>query len=83
MENKKRVACVAYYTDSRYDELVNNVESSFLAFNGEECDFYQINIDLRFLRFLLRMRLKNLVSWLQPFVHTRHDAYKSQFVSLF
>ena len=43
MENKKRVACVAYYTDSRYDELVTNVESSFLTFNGEECDFYQIN----------------------------------------
>lgn len=41
--NKKRIACVTYYTDSRYDDLVTNVENSFIKFNGEEADFYLIN----------------------------------------
>ena len=43
MENKKDIACVVYYTDERYDGLVDNVKNSFLTFNGEECDYYQID----------------------------------------
>jgi hypothetical protein len=39
----KKTACVIYYTDDRYDELAKNVESSFLSFHKDECDFYQIN----------------------------------------
>lgn len=43
MTNTKRVACVVYYTDSRYDELIDNVKNSFLAFNNDECDYYQVD----------------------------------------
>lgn len=43
MENKKKVACVVYYTDERYDELVTNAKNSFTKFNGDEVDFYQID----------------------------------------
>lgn len=43
MKNKKRVACVVFYTDDRYDGLVSNVRNSFLKFNGEEADYYQID----------------------------------------
>ena len=43
MENKKKVACVVFYTDDRYDGLVSNVRNSFLKFNGEEADYYQID----------------------------------------
>jgi len=40
---KNKTACVVYYTDDRYDELAKNVKNSFLKFNGEECDYYQID----------------------------------------
>jgi hypothetical protein len=40
---KNKTACVVYYTDDRYDGLVSNVKNSFLKFNGEECDYYQID----------------------------------------
>ena len=40
---KNKTACVVYYTDDRYDDLVSNVKNSFLTFNGEECDYYQID----------------------------------------
>lgn len=40
---KNKIACVAYYTDSRYDELIDNVKNSFLAFHKNEADFYQID----------------------------------------
>ena len=39
----KKIACVVYYTDSRYDELIKNVKNSFLSFHKEECDFYQVD----------------------------------------
>lgn len=39
----KKTACVVYYTDSRYDELIKNVKNSFLSFHKDECDFYQID----------------------------------------
>lgn len=39
----KKTACVVYYTDDRYDELIKNVKNSFLAFHKEECDYYQID----------------------------------------
>jgi hypothetical protein len=42
MKNNK-TACVVYYTDERYDELIKNVKNSFLSFHKEECDFYQID----------------------------------------
>ena len=40
---KNKTACVVYYTDNRYDELAKNVKNSFLKFNGQECDYYQID----------------------------------------
>ena len=40
---KNKTACVVFYTDERYDELVTNVKNSFLSFNGNECDYYQID----------------------------------------
>mgnify|MGYP003646801192 CR=1 FL=1 len=40
---KNKTACVVYYTDDRYDELAKNVINSFLKFNGEESDYYQID----------------------------------------
>ena len=40
---KNKVACVVYYTDDRYDGLVSNVKNSFLKFNSEECDYYQVD----------------------------------------
>lgn len=40
---KNKTACVVYYTDDRYDELAKNVKNSFLKFNGQECDYYQID----------------------------------------
>jgi hypothetical protein len=40
---QNKTACVVYYTDNRYDELAENVKNSFLKWNGEECDFYQID----------------------------------------
>tara|TARA_R100001509_G_scaffold150334_1_gene109212 strand:- start:156 stop:1100 length:945 start_codon:yes stop_codon:yes gene_type:complete len=40
---KNKTACVVFYTDERYDELITNVKNSFLAFNGDECDYYQID----------------------------------------
>lgn len=43
MNKTKDTACVVYYTDSRYDELVKNVRNSFLAFNSGECDYYQVD----------------------------------------
>jgi hypothetical protein len=43
MKKQNKTACVVYYTDNRYDELVSNVKNSFLKFNGEECDYYQID----------------------------------------
>lgn len=39
----KRIACIVYYTDDRYDELAKNVKNSFLIHNGNECDYYQID----------------------------------------
>ena len=39
----KKVGCVVYYTDDRYDELAKNVKNSFLKFNGEECNYHQID----------------------------------------
>jgi hypothetical protein len=42
MKNNK-TACVVYYTDERYDELIKNVKNSFLSFHKDECDFYQID----------------------------------------
>jgi hypothetical protein len=39
----KKVGCVVYYTDNRYDELAKNVKNSFLTHNGEECDYHQID----------------------------------------
>jgi len=39
----KKIACVVYYTDSRYNELIKNVKNSFLSFHKDECDFYQID----------------------------------------
>ena len=43
----KKIACVTYFTDSRYDELITNVENSFLKFNGDVCDFYRIDYNNR------------------------------------
>lgn len=43
MSKKNKTACVVYYTDDRYDELIQNVRNSFLSFNGDECDYYQID----------------------------------------
>lgn len=43
MNKTKKTACVVFYTDDRYDGLVDNVRNSFLTFNGEECDYYQID----------------------------------------
>ena len=40
---KNKTACVVFYTDKRYDELIKNVKSSFIKFNGDECDYYQID----------------------------------------
>lgn len=40
---QKDTACVVFYTDDRYDGLVDNVRNSFLSFNGEECDYYQVD----------------------------------------
>lgn len=40
---QKDTACVVFYTDNRYDGLVDNVRNSFLSFNGEECDYYQVD----------------------------------------
>mgnify|MGYP003638897918 FL=1 len=40
---KNKTACVVYYTDDRYDDLVSNVKNSFQKFNGEECDYFQID----------------------------------------
>ena len=40
---KNEVACVAYHTDDRYDKLAKNVKNSFLQFNGNEVDFYQVD----------------------------------------
>jgi len=40
---KNKTVCVVFYTDKRYDELVTNVKNSFLSFNGNECDYYQID----------------------------------------
>jgi hypothetical protein len=34
---------VVYYTDDRYDDLAKNVKNSFLKFNGQECDYYQVD----------------------------------------
>jgi len=39
----KKVGCVVYYTDDRYDELAKNVKNSFLTHNSEECDYHQID----------------------------------------
>jgi len=39
----KKIGCVVYYTDDRYDELAKNVKNSFLAHNSEECDYHQID----------------------------------------
>jgi hypothetical protein len=39
----KRIECIVYYTDDRYDELAKNVKNSFLIHNGNECDYYQID----------------------------------------
>ena len=41
--NKKDTACVVFYTDKRYDGLVDNVKNSFITFNGEECDYHQVD----------------------------------------
>lgn len=43
MKKTKKVACVVFYTDDRYDGLVSNVRNSFIKFNGEEADYYQID----------------------------------------
>jgi hypothetical protein len=43
MKKQNKTACVVYYTDDRYDGLVSNVRNSFLKFNGEECDYYQVD----------------------------------------
>ena len=43
MKKQNKTACVVYYTDYRYDGLVSNVRNSFLKFNGEECDYYQVD----------------------------------------
>jgi len=43
MKKQNKTACVVYYTDNRYDELVSNVKNSFLTFNGNECDYHQID----------------------------------------
>ena len=40
---QNKTACVVFYTDNRYDELVKNVKNSFIKFNGNECDYYQID----------------------------------------
>tara|TARA_Y100000114_G_C11762432_1_gene330646 strand:- start:3840 stop:4784 length:945 start_codon:yes stop_codon:yes gene_type:complete len=40
---KNKTACIVFYTDERYDELITNVKNSFLAFNSQESDFYQID----------------------------------------
>jgi len=40
---QNKTACVVFYTDDRYDELVKNVKNSFIKFNGNECDYYQID----------------------------------------
>ena len=39
----KKTACVVFCTDERYAELMTNVRNSFLEFNGDECDFFQID----------------------------------------
>lgn len=39
----KKTACVVFCTDERYAGLMTNVKNSFTKFNGEECDFYQID----------------------------------------
>ena len=39
----KKIGCVVYYTDDRYDELAKNVKNSFLVHNGDECDYHQID----------------------------------------
>jgi hypothetical protein len=39
----KKTACVLFYTDDRYDGLASNVKNSFIKWNGEEADFYQID----------------------------------------
>jgi hypothetical protein len=39
----KKTACVLFYTDNRYDGLASNVRRSFIKWNGEEADFYQID----------------------------------------
>jgi len=39
----KKIACVVYYTDDRYDELAKNVKNSFLSFHKDECDYHQID----------------------------------------
>jgi hypothetical protein len=40
---KKKVACVVFYTDDRYDGLVSNVRNSFASFHKDEADYYQID----------------------------------------
>ena len=41
----KDVACSIYYTDERYDRLFACSRDSFLKFNGNECDLFEINKD--------------------------------------
>jgi len=39
----KKVACVTYFTDDRYDELSSNVKNSFSKFHANEADYIQID----------------------------------------
>jgi hypothetical protein len=43
VNKQHRTACVAFYTDDRYDELAHSAKSSFLAHNGDECDYIEVN----------------------------------------
>ena len=42
-QSNKKTACVLFYTDNRYDGLASNVRRSFIKWNGEEADFYQVD----------------------------------------
>jgi hypothetical protein len=40
---KHKAVCVVFHTDSRYDELTHNAKNSFITYNGDECDYVEVN----------------------------------------
>jgi len=47
VDKQHKAACVVFHADSRYDELAHSAKNSFLAHNGEECDYIEVNYNNR------------------------------------